>query len=196
MSKSTPRKRTTRATDATSKTGTRKRTATRSPAAKTAARKEAATKKSLAAAGETKAAKQPQEPNEETLTLADYSEQVQAAVRAASAKKADKVMILDLRHTSAFTDVFVVCTGQNARQVKAIVDSVEESLKALGQRPVAVEGYRGSEWVLVDYFDFVVHVFTPETREFYALERLWGSAIRVEIADDAGAAAGGSRRPA
>lgn len=195
MSKSTPRKRTTRATDATSRTGTRKRTAARSPAAKTAARKEAATRKSLATAGETRAGRLSQEPNEEALTLADYAEQVQTAVRAASAKKAEKIMILDLRHTSAFTDVFVLCTGQNARQVKAIVDSVEEALKALGQRPVAVEGYRGSEWVLVDYFDFVVHVFTPESREFYALERLWGSAIRVEVADEPVAAIGG-RRPA
>jgi ribosome-associated protein len=195
MSKSTPRKRTTRATDATPRTGTRKRTAAQSPAAKTAARREAATKKSLAAAGEAKTGRLSQEPNEETLTLADYAEQVQAAVRAASAKKAEKIMILDLRHTSAFTDVFVLCTGQNARQVKAIVDSVEEALKALGQRPVAVEGYRGSEWVLVDYFDFVVHVFTPESREFYALERLWGSAIRVEVADEPAAAVGG-RRPA
>ena len=93
-------------------------------------------------------------------------------------------MILDLRHTSAFTDFFVLCTGQNARQVKAIVDAVEEALKALGQRPVAVEGYGDSEWVLVDYFDFVVHVFTPESREFYALERLWGSANRIEVTDE------------
>ncbi len=194
---STPRKRTPRATGATLNTGTRKRSAARSPAAKTAARKEAATKKSLAAAGEGKAARQPQKPNEEALTLDDYSDQVQAAVRAASAKKAEKIMVLDLRHTSAFTDVFIVCTGQNARQVKAIVDSVEEALKALGQRAVAVEGYRSSEWVLVDYFDFVVHVFTPETREFYALERLWGSAIRVDVSDEpAGPVLGGTRRPA
>jgi ribosome-associated protein len=195
--KSTVRKRTTRATDATPKTGTRARGAARSPAAKTAARKEAASKKTLAAAGEPKAPRQAPEPNEETLTIADYSDQVQAAVRAAAAKKAEKIMVLDLRHTSAFTDVFVVCTGQNARQVKAIVDSVEEALKALGQRPVAVEGYRGSEWVLVDYFDFVVHVFTPETREFYALERLWGSAIRVDVSDEPVPASGpGARRPA
>lgn len=194
--KSTVRKRTTRATDATPKTGTRKRGAARSPAARTAARKEAASKKTLAAAGEPKAPRQAPEPNEETLTIADYSDQVQAAVRAAAAKKAEKIMVLDLRHTSAFTDVFVVCTGQNARQVKAIVDSVEEALKALGQRPVAVEGYRGSEWVLVDYFDFVVHVFTPETREFYALERLWGSAIRVDVSDEPTGAGPGARRPA
>ena len=186
MSKSTPRKRTTRANDATPKTGTRKRTATRSPAAKTAARKDAATKKSLAAAGEPKAPRVQPEPNEETLTLADYSAEIQSAVRAAAAKKAERITVLDLRHTSAFTDVFVLATGQNARQVKAIVDNVEETLRAAhGQRPVATEGYRNSEWVLVDYFDFVVHVFTPESREFYALERLWGSAIRVEVSDEA-----------
>ena len=76
------------------------------------------------------------------------------------------------------------------------VDSVEEALKALGQRAIAVEGYRGSEWVLVDYFDFVVHVFTPEAREFYALERLWGSAIRVDVSDEPARPAVGGRRPA
>jgi ribosome-associated protein len=184
MTKSTPRKRATRTTGST---GTRKRVAARSPATKTAARKQAAaTKKALAAAGESKAARKPPEPNEETLTLADYSAEIQSAVRAAAAKKAERITVLDLRHTSAFTDVFVLATGQNARQVKAIVDNVEETLRAThGQRPVATEGYRNSEWVLVDYFDFVVHVFTPESREFYALERLWGSAIRVEVSDEA-----------
>ena len=186
MTKSTPRKRATRATGATTSTGTRKRAPARSPASKTAERRQAAsTKKLLTAAGEPRAARKPPEPNEETLTLADYSPEVQAAVRAASAKKAERIMVLDLRHTSAFTDVFVLCTGQNARQVKAIVDQVEETLRAtFGQKPAAIEGYRDSEWVLVDYFDFVVHVFTPETREFYALERLWGSAIRVEVGDE------------
>jgi ribosome-associated protein len=182
MSKTTPKKRTARATGATTSTGTRKRAAgvRKSPSRKAlAAAGEPKTPKRAAAAAEADAA--PKLP-----TLADYSAQVQAAVRAAAAKKAERITVLDLRHTSAFTDVFVVCTGQNARQVKAIVDSVEEALKATsGQKPVAVEGYRNSEWVLVDYFDFVVHVFTPETREFYALDRLWGSAIRVEVADDA-----------
>jgi ribosome-associated protein len=189
MTKSTPRKRATRATGATTSTGTRKRVAARSPASKAAARRQAtSTRKSLAAAGEPKAARKPPEPNEEALTLADYSAEIQSAVRAAAAKKGERITVLDLRHTSAFTDVFVLCTGQNARQVKAIVDHVEETLRANhGQKPVATEGYRNSEWVLVDYFDFVVHVFTPETREFYALERLWGSAIRVEIADEAAA---------
>jgi ribosome-associated protein len=187
MSKSTPKKRTARATGVTPRTGTRKR----------AAAKKAPSKKTLAAAGEPKAAKAAAEPAQPAVpTITDYSPEVQLAVQAAAAKKAERVMVLDLRHTSAFTDVFVLCTGQNARQVKAIVDNVEETLKnATGQKPVAVEGYRGSEWVLVDYFDFVVHVFTPETREFYALERLWGSAIRVEVADEPAAAVGG-RRPA
>lgn len=180
MSKTTPRKRTARATGATTSTGTRKRA--------TGVRK-SPSRKALAAAGEPKKPRRPAAAAPETPavpTLADYSAAVQAAVQAASAKKAQRITVLDLRHTSAFTDVFVLCTGQNARQVKAIVDNVEEVLRATnGQRPVAVEGYKNSEWVLVDYFDFVVHVFTPETREFYALDRLWGSAIRVEVADDA-----------
>lgn len=191
MSKSTPKKRTARATGATPRTGTRKRVA----AAKSPNRT-GTSKKTLAAAGEPKAATAAEPEAPAVPTIADYAPEVQLAVQAAAAKKAERVTVLDLRHTSAFTDVFVLCTGQNARQVKAIVDNVEETLKnATGQKPVAVEGYRGSEWVLVDYFDFVVHVFTPEAREFYALERLWGSAIRVEVSDEPAAAVGG-RRPA
>ena len=155
-------------------------------------KKSGATKKTLAAAGEPKAGRKAGPADAEKATapsLADYSPEIQDAVRAAAAKKAERITVLDLRHTSAFTDVFVVCTGQNARQVKAIVDNVEESLRvSRGQKPVAVEGYRDSEWVLVDYFDFVVHVFTPETREFYALERLWGSATRLEVPDEVAAA--------
>lgn len=181
MSKTTPRKRTARASGAPTSTGTRKRAA---------GVRKAPSRKALAAAGEPKTPKRATAVAEADApavpTLADYPAQVQAAVRAAAAKKAQRITVLDLRHTSAFTDVFVVCTGQNARQVKAIVDSVEDVLRTTsGQKPVAIEGYRNSEWVLVDYFDFVVHVFTPETREFYALDRLWGSAIRVEVADDA-----------
>ena len=181
MTKSTPRKRAARVTGASAHTGTRKRTAVR----------KAPTKKTLAAAGESKAARKATADVAEKAappSLADYSAEIQDAVRAAAAKKAERITVLDLRHTSAFTDVFVVCTGQNARQVKAIVDNVEETLRnATGQKPVAVEGYRDSEWVLVDYFDFVVHVVTPETREFYALERLWGSATRLEVSDEVAA---------
>jgi ribosome-associated protein len=117
--------------------------------------------------------------------LLRYPAEIQEAVRAAFSKKAEQLVVLDLRHGTAFTDFFVVCSGQNARQVKAIVDAIEEGLqKNCGQKALHVEGYGESEWVLLDYFDFVVHVFTPDTREFYALERLWGSAERTAIHDD------------
>lgn len=116
--------------------------------------------------------------------LGVYPPAVQEAVRSALAKKAERVVVLDLRKSHAFTDFFVVCSGQSGRQVKAIVDGIEEGLRRNHQqKPLLVEGYGDSEWVLVDYFDFVVHVFTPDTREFYALERLWGSADRAEFSD-------------
>jgi len=109
------------------------------------------------------------------------------AVRAALDKKAQDVVVLDLRHTPAFTDYFVLCTGLNVRQVKAIADAIEESLRAAKVRPSHIEGYERAEWVLMDYFTFVVHVFTPQTRAFYALDRLWGDAERIEVSDDPGA---------
>jgi len=108
------------------------------------------------------------------------------AVRAALDKKAQDVVVLDLRQTPAFTDYFVLCTGLNVRQVKAIVDAVEEALRAARVRPSHIEGYERAEWVLMDYFTFVVHVFTPPTRAFYALDRLWGDAERIEVSDDPG----------
>jgi ribosome-associated protein len=109
--------------------------------------------------------------------------EVNRAVRAALDKKANDVVVLDLRHTPAFTDFFVLCSGQNPRQVKAIADSVEESLRTAKVRPAHVEGYDRAEWVLMDFFSFIVHVFSPSTREFYGLERLWGDAERIEITD-------------
>jgi ribosome-associated protein len=110
--------------------------------------------------------------------------EVTRAVRAALEKKATDVVVLDLRHTPAFTDFFVLCSGQNQRQVKAIADSVEEALRGVKIRPAHVEGYDRSEWVLMDFFSFIVHVFSPHTREFYALERLWGDAERIQITDE------------
>jgi ribosome-associated protein len=107
--------------------------------------------------------------------------QVSLAVKAALGKKALDVTVLDLREGSAFTDFFVICTGTNVRQIQAIADAVQEALRADGVRPALVEGYDRADWVLVDYFDFIVHVFTPVTREFYSLERLWGDARRIEI---------------
>ncbi len=114
---------------------------------------------------------------------------VTRAVQAALDKKAFDVVVLDLRGTPAFTDFFVLCSGASPRQVKAIADAVEETLRAAKVRPAHVEGYDRAEWVLMDFFTFIVHVFTPQTREFYSLERLWGDAERVEVSDEPAAGA-------
>jgi ribosome-associated protein len=110
--------------------------------------------------------------------------EVGKAVRAALDKKASDVVILDLRNTPAFTDFFILCSGQSQRQAKAIADAVEEALRAAKVRPAHVEGYERGDWVLMDYFTFIVHVFTPQTRAFYSLERLWGDAERIEVNDE------------
>jgi ribosome-associated protein len=111
---------------------------------------------------------------------------VATAVRAARDKKAQDVIVLDLRDAGGFTDYFVICTGNNARQITAIADSVRDTLKSeLEERPALTEGVDRSEWILLDYFNFVVHVFSRECRSFYGLERLWGNAERHEIADEA-----------
>ena len=106
------------------------------------------------------------------------------AVRAALDKQAREVVVLDLRHTPAFTDFFLICSGQTQRQVHAIADAIEEALKSAKIRPSHVEGYDRAEWVLMDYFTFIVHIFTPQMREFYSLERLWGDAERIAVSDD------------
>jgi ribosome-associated protein len=111
---------------------------------------------------------------------------VACAVRAARDKKAENVIVLDLRSAGGFTDYFVICTGNNPRQITAIADSVRETLKSeLDERPALTEGVDRSEWILLDYFNFVVHVFSRECRAFYGLERLWGNAERHEIDDEA-----------
>ena len=110
--------------------------------------------------------------------------EIAKAVKAALDKKAMDVVVLDLRHTPAFTDFFLLCSGQNTRQVHAIADAVEEALRAAKVRPNHVEGYDRGEWVLMDFFTFIVHVFTPQTREFYSLERLWGDAERIDVSAD------------
>ena len=107
--------------------------------------------------------------------------EIESVVRAAESKKAEHIVVLDLRKAAGFTDYFVICSGANARQVRAIADAVIEAQTTAGAKPAHVEGYDRSEWVLIDYFDVVVHVFAPETRLFYGLERLWGSAERVEL---------------
>ena len=108
-------------------------------------------------------------------------DQVTRALRAAADKKATDIVVLDLRKAAGFTDFFVICSGSNSRQIRAIADSVMAELADEGTKPAHVEGYDRSEWVLVDYFAFILHVFAPETRLFYGLERLWGNAERTEI---------------
>jgi ribosome-associated protein len=103
------------------------------------------------------------------------------AVDAAETKQAHELVVLDLRKAAGFTDYFVICSGTNPRQIHAIADAVIAALAAEGVKPAHVEGYERSEWVLLDYFDFIVHIFAPETRLFYGLERLWGNAERVAL---------------
>lgn len=110
--------------------------------------------------------------------------QVSEAIRACQEKKAEEITILELEKGSgAFTDYFVLCSGTNPRQIQAISDEVEERLEKAGLRPTHVEGYKLAEWVLLDYVDFVVHVFSEKARKYYALERLWNSARRLQPAE-------------
>ena len=95
------------------------------------------------------------------------------------------MVVLDLRKAQAFTDYFFICTGQNARQVKAIADAIDTALANEGHKPAHVEGYDRANWILLDYFTFIVHVFAPEARVFYDIERLWGSAERLDMPDPA-----------
>lgn len=104
---------------------------------------------------------------------------IQHAIDAALDKKAFDVVALDLRPSHAFTDFFVLCSGHTSRQVRAIVEAVEQRLKVKDTRPSHIEGLEQSQWVLIDCFDFVIHVFTEDTRRFYDLERLWGSAKHI-----------------
>ena len=110
--------------------------------------------------------------------------QVAAAVRACQSKKAEDIRVLQLdAQASGFTDYFVLCSGANPRQVQAISDEIDQKLSALGANPKHIEGYRQADWVLMDYVDFVVHIFSESARKFYDLERLWKTAANVELAD-------------
>jgi len=111
----------------------------------------------------------------------ELDERLCTALRAASDKKALDLVVLDLRPIASFTDYFLITSGTNPRQVQAIADAVVEELKKEGTRAARVEGYKTAEWVLVDYGDFVVHVFEDKARRFYDLERLWREAARVEL---------------
>jgi len=126
--------------------------------------------------------KQPRPQSARTLETEDA---VTIAARAASDKKATDLVVLDLRTAASFTEYFLICTGASSRQVQAVSNSVEESLLKNGKRPLHIEGYSSAEWILLDYGDFIVHVFGAASRRFYDLERLWRDAPRVEVRMDA-----------
>jgi ribosome-associated protein len=119
-----------------------------------------------------------------TPSLPRLPADVKIAIQAMLDKKATDIVVLDFRKADAFTDFFVIATGGNVRQVQAISDGVEEALRAKYRKPTLTEGYERGQWILADYFDLIVHVFSPSTREFYGLERLWADAKRIDIPAD------------
>ena len=106
------------------------------------------------------------------------------AVRAAESKKASDIRVLDLREVTSFADYFVLCTGANSRQLQAISDEIVRQLKMAGETPTSLEGYQNAEWILADYGDFLVHIFSPQSRQYYDLERLWRHARVMEVTTD------------
>ncbi len=119
-----------------------------------------------------------------SIELSEFDDRIRRAINAAAEKKAIEPTVLDLRGISSFTDFFVILTGANRRQVQAISDEVVEQLKRNGSPAARVEGYQNAEWVLIDYGDFVVHVFDDKARRFYDLERLWREARRRDLSPD------------
>jgi len=116
------------------------------------------------------------------LTLAELEPDIQLAVASASEKKAFDVVVLDLREIASFTEFFVIATGSNQRQIQAIADDINEKLKKQNRsKPIRIEGYNSAEWVLLDYGDFIVHLFDKEARELYDPTRLWSDAGRVNL---------------
>ncbi len=116
----------------------------------------------------------------------------QIAVRAAEDKKAIDIRVLDLRSVTSFTDFLIVCTGSNTRQNQAISDEIEQKLKLAGERPKSVEGYSNAEWILMDYTDYVINIFSVQARAFYDLERLWRDAGTVSLEGEAAPAEAGA----
>jgi ribosome-associated protein len=114
----------------------------------------------------------------------ELKKQISAAIQACLDKKAEELSILEMeKGAGAFTDYFVLCSGTNPRQIQAISDEVELRLEHAGLRPTHIEGYNQAEWILIDYVDFVVHVFSEKARKFYDLERLWKTAKRLQPSD-------------
>ena len=125
------------------------------------------------------------EISETPTPFSELDPEVKLAIHCAAEKKAFDMIALDLREIASFTEFFIIATGANQRQVQAIADEINEQLKKqLHRRAVRVEGYNSAEWVLLDYGDFIVHIFNGEAREFYDLARLWRDARKVELPQD------------
>ncbi len=110
--------------------------------------------------------------------------QVWEAVQAAQDRKAVDLDLLDLKGSSSFTDYFLICSGTSSRHLQAISDGIQERLEKSGVRPTHIEGYTQAEWILLDYLNFVVHIFSEQARRFYDLERLWKKAEKVVLANE------------
>ena len=119
------------------------------------------------------------EPTHPAQIIVDTPTRVREAVAAAEDRKAVDLRVLHLEKVSDFTDFFLICSGTSERQVQAIADAVQERMREGQVRPLHVEGFNRGQWVLLDYGDFVVHIFQEEPRRFYSLERLWGDAPDV-----------------
>ena len=124
----------------------------------------------------------------------ELDEPILMALAAAAEKKALNVVVLDLREIASFTDFFVIASGTNERQVQAISDEIVETLKKAGRPVTRIEGYKSAEWILLDYGDFVMHIFNEKARAFYDLERLWRESKRVELPPEYSSAAHSSLR--
>lgn len=122
-------------------------------------------------------------PNSPETTPDDAIAAPLIAARAAESKKAINLRIFDLRGVSSFADFFVICSGSNPRQIQTIADTIADELKKAGYTGLGIEGYDTAEWVLVDYGDFIVHIFSEKARSFYDLERLWRQAKEIKLPD-------------
>jgi ribosome-associated protein len=119
---------------------------------------------------------------ERKLSLKTLDPSLRVAVEAARDKKAADIVVLDLRGLASFTDYFLICSGGSSRQLVTIADEIDEKLRGTRRKPTHIEGYPRGEWILMDYVDFVVHIFVPTSRAYYDLERLWGDAKKLAVA--------------
>ena len=118
---------------------------------------------------------------EKTPKTREIPESVKVSVEASRMKKAEDIVVLDLTGISSFTDFFIIMNGNSSRQNVAICEGIEEDLKDLSIRPLSVEGREHAEWILMDYGEFIVHIFSPRAREYYSLEKLWGDGIKLSF---------------